>query len=207
MLRLTRLSEIASAIALIFSAYNFWQNSQKPPELRLFVPPMISYASVNPENNFEMFAIPVTVINQGARTGTILSMNLVVTDLQNNVSKRFFSANLGKWSYEKSQTADFQPFAPISLPGRASYTDTVQFYTRGDEKVVQIVQNPGRYQFTMTVESPAPDFGFLDQLLSKGSQPLIFDMVLDRQKDYRAFNRGNGTIALHNKDWQSSASL
>jgi hypothetical protein len=207
MLRLTRFSEIASAVALVFSIYNFWQNSQKPPEMRLFVPPVINYASVNPNNNFEMFAIPLTVINQGARTGTILSMDLVVKNLETNETKRFFSASLGKWSVTKDRADGFESFAPISLAGRASYSETVQFYTRGDEKVLQIVQNPGRYQFTVTVDSPEADFGFLDQALSKGTQPLTFEMVLQQQKDYRAFNQGSGTIWLHNKDWQSSASL
>jgi hypothetical protein len=199
-------SDLASGIALIFSLYNFWQSSQKPPQLRLFVPPVINYALPYQNSNFEVFAIPLTIINQGARTGTILSMNLVVTDLQTKLSKRFYSANFGQWSFEKSQRMDFRPFAPISLAGRTSYTDTVQFHTRGDEKVTQIVQTPGRYQFTITLDSPSADYGFLDQLLSKATRPLTFEMILQHEIDHRAFNHGDGTITLRNKNWQSSAS-
>jgi len=204
---IVRASDIVSAIALLFSVYNFWQSSQKPPDLKVFVPPVINYASPYQNSNFEAFAIPVTIINQGARTGTILSMVLVVTDLQNNESKRFYSARFGSWSIEKSQTDDFRPFAPISLAGRTSYTDTVQFYARGDEKVMQIVQAPGRYQFTLTLDSPNVDYGFLDRLLmGKPAQPLGFEMVL-QELDHRAFTSGSGTVMLHDKDWQSSTSL
>jgi hypothetical protein len=199
-------SDLASGIALVFSLYNFWHSSQRPPQLRLFVPPVINYASPYQNSNFEVFAIPLTIINQGARTGTILSMNLVVTDLQSRASKRFYSANFGQWSFEKSQSLDFRPFAPISLAGRASCTDTVQFHTRGDEQVAQIVKTPGRYQFTIMIDSPSAEYGFLDQLLSPATKPLTFEMILQHDIDHRAFNHGNGTITLRNKSWQSSAS-
>jgi hypothetical protein len=205
-MRVLRVSDFVSAIALLFSVYNFWQSSQKPADLKVFVPPVISYASPYQNSNFEAFAIPVTIINEGARTGTILSMALIVTDLQNNVSKRFYSANFGAWTIEKSRTGDFRPFAPISLAGRASYTDTVQFYARNDEKVMQIVPDAGRYKFTLTLDTPNLGDGFFDRFMSTPNAPVSFEMLL-AELDHRAFTSGNGTVALHHKDWQSSANL
>jgi hypothetical protein len=205
MIRLLRLSEIVSAIALLFSVYNFWQNSQRPPELRIFVPPVIDYASgPYPDSKFEAFAIPVTVVNQGARTGTILSMVLTVTDPKNNTSKRFYSANVGPYSQEKLRNGDRHPFAPISLAGRTSYTDTVQFLARGDQDLKPIVQAAGNFQFAITVDSPKVEYGFFDQMFSKVVVPLNFEMVL-QELDRRLFITGDGTIAMHEKDWQSTA--
>jgi hypothetical protein len=205
-MRLIRGSDFVAAIALLFSVYNFWQSSQKPADLKVFVPPVINYASPYQNSNFEAFAIPVTIINDGARAGTILSMMLEVTDLQNNQSKHFYSANFGPWNSEKARAGDFRPFAPVSLAGRASYTDTVQFYSRSDEKVMQIVPDAGHYRFTLTLDTTSTGDGFFDHLLNKPKQPLSFEMEL-QELDHRAFTSGNGTVTLHHKDWQSSASL
>jgi hypothetical protein len=53
----------------------------QPPVLQIFVPPVSSYASPFQNSNFETFAIPLTITNKGAHTGTVLSVTLVVTDL------------------------------------------------------------------------------------------------------------------------------
>ena len=205
MIRLLRLSEIASVIALLFSVYNFWQNSQRPPELRIFVPPVIDYsAGPYEDSKSEVFAIPVTVVNQGARAGTILSLVLTVTDPKNHTSKRFYSANVGPYSLEKFRNGDRHPFAPISLAGRMSYTDTVQFLARGDQDLKPIVQAAGNYQFAVTVDSPKLEYGFFDQMFSKAVVPLNFEMVL-QELDRRHFITGDGTISMHEKDWQSTA--
>jgi hypothetical protein len=37
----------------------------------------------------------------------------------------------------------------------------------------------------------------------KAPSPLRFEMVLP-ELDHRAFTSGSGTVALHQKDWQSS---
>src|SRR5580704_8910073 len=203
-MRMTRLSDIAAAVALLFSAYNLWQASLRPSSLRVFVPPVINYASPFQNSNFEAFAIPITITNEGARTGTVLSMTLTVTDPAKNISKRFYSADFGQWTNAKFNGGDFRPFAPISIPGRTSHTDTVQFYARTDETVMQIVQEAGRFQFTITLDAPVnEDLGIVDRLLNKTTQPLAFEMVLP-ELDHRAFTSGAGTVALHQKEWQSS---
>ena len=55
---------------------------------------VISYASPFQNSHFEAFAIPVTTTNEGARTGTVLSMTLTVTDLAKNMSKPFLQLRL-----------------------------------------------------------------------------------------------------------------
>jgi hypothetical protein len=70
---------------------------------------------------------------------------------------------------------------------------------------MQIVQEAGRFQFTLTLDAPVrEDLGIADRLLNKPTQPLAFEMVLP-DLDHRAFSSGSGTVTLHQKDWQSSA--
>ena len=199
-----QLSDIFSGIALIASGFSLWQSSLKRAELTTFVAPVIRYASPYQNSNFEAFCIPLTIANAGARTGTVLALQLTVTDLERSLSKRFYSANFGEWSVEKAQKNDFLPFAPIVLAGRASQTDTIIFHPRHDETVMQIVQTTGKFRFTLTLDTaPSEQFGLLDGLWRAPPKPLTFEMVLP-VLDHRAFTSGSGTLALNHVDWRSS---
>src|SRR5262249_27353660 len=122
------LSDIGAGAAVVISAYSLWQTSLKRAALKVFVSPVIRYASPYQNSNFEAFAIPLTTPNGGARTGTVMSMALVVRAPERNLTKRFYSADVGQWSIEKSRSGDFRPFAPIVLSGRASHTETILFH-------------------------------------------------------------------------------
>src|SRR6266567_7302265 len=115
------LSDIGSAAAFVVSAYSLYQTTLKRAGMKVFVSPVIRYASPYQNSNFEAFAVPLTVTNEGAQTGTVLSMDLVVKNPERSLSKRFFSADVGQWSVEKAQKGDFTPFAPIVLAGRSSH--------------------------------------------------------------------------------------
>jgi hypothetical protein len=199
-----RFSTVASAVALLFSAYSLWETSLKRSELKVFVPPVIRYASPLQNSNFEVFSIPVTITNEGARAGTVMSMDLAVSDPQNNVTKHFYSGDFGQWTRERGLNGDLRPFAPIPVPGRTSYSETVTFYARTDETVMQIVQAAGRFQFTITLDvAPSENFGPIERYWRHIPEPLGFEMELP-ELDHRAFTGGGGTIALHHKAWQSS---
>ena len=198
-------SSMMSVLALTFSGYSLWESSLKHSELRVFVAPVIRYASPYQNSNFEAFAVPLTITNEGARTGTIMSMGLEVSDGKR--SKRFFSADLGQWSIEKARTGDFRPFVPIPLPGRSSYTEVILFHARSDEPVMQIVEDAGSFKFKLTLDATLNEnFGPLDRFWRKDPQPVSFEMVLP-ELDRRAFTSGSGTVALHQKDWQSTMQL
>lgn len=196
---------IASAVALLFSGYSLWETSLKQSDLKVFVPPVIQYASPYQNSNFEVIAIPVTLANDGARTGTVLSMNLEVSDPRTNQTKNFYSADFGRWTMERTRTGAYQPFAPIALAGQSSRTETVLFYTRGqEEKVQQLIRETGPYRFKLTLEEArSDDFGVLDRLWIGGPTSVTFERELTFY-DARAFQ--NGTIPMLAKDWRSSAS-
>ena len=201
------LSDIGAGAAVVVSAYSLWQTSLKRSVLKMFVPPVIRYTSPYQDSNFEVFAIPITIANEGARTGTVMSLDLVVTDPKRSLSKRFYSADVGQWSVEKERKGDFRPFAPIVLAGRSSHSDTILFHARRDEQVMQIVAAEGNFQFTMTLQTAlGEDVGLLNRFWRNAPKPLMFEMVL-LVLDGRAFASGSGTLPLHHRNWQTTTDV
>jgi hypothetical protein len=199
-----RLAALVSLVALALSLYSLWETSLKHADLHVFVPPVIHYAAPYQNSNFEMIAIPVTIANEGAQTGTVLTMELAVTDPRTNQTKRFYSADFGRWSMERTRSGAYQPFAPIALAGHSSRTESVLFYTRGDqEKPDQLIREPGPYRFSLRLEEAADAPGLLDGLWRKARTELTFEREL-RSYDARAFNAG--TLPMFAKDWTSAKS-
>jgi hypothetical protein len=189
-------SEIIAGVALLVSGYNLWQSKLKRADLKIFVPPVIQYSSPYQNSNFEVFAIPVTLANEGAQTGIVLSIELEVTDPRTKAVKRFYAADFGRWTMEKTRTGAYQPFAPISLAGHGRQTETVLFYTRGDEeKPAQMVREKGPYAFKLILD---------DGSLENKRQPPSVEFVRElRWYDARAFNEG--TIPMYAQNWRSAA--
>jgi hypothetical protein len=194
-----------SALALVFSGFSLWESRLRQSDLRVFVPPVIQYSSPYQNSNFEVIAIPVTISNEGARSGTVLSLNLAVTDPKTSLTKQFYSADFGRWTMERARSGAFQPFAPIVLSGYSSRTETVLFYTRGEEeKPPQIVRETQPYSFKLTLdEAVVEDIWPFARLLDRGPVSISFEREL-RHYDARAFNQG--TLPLYAKDWRSTVS-
>jgi hypothetical protein len=188
-----KLAVILSAVALSFSAYSLWETSLKAADLKAFVPPVIHFAAPYQNSNFEVIAVPITLINDGARSATVLSIEFAVTDPRTNQTKRFYAADFGRWTMERTRAGSYEPFAPISLSGRASRTESVLFYTRGqEEKPNELIREPGPYRFTLTLD-----------VAESGAKPTVsFERAL-LAYDARAFNEG--TLALYSPDWRSSS--
>jgi hypothetical protein len=199
------LTAVISVLALVFSGYSFWDSSLKGPDLKIFVPPVIQYSDPYNNSNFEVIEVPITLVNNGGRTGTVLSMQLEATSEKSKETKRFYAANFGRWSMEKTRSLSYEPFAPIPLAGKSSRTETVQFYTNGpSEKPDQLIREPGVYKFHLVLdEAQVDDFGVLDRLLSRKPDELTFSMEL-REYDARAFE--NGTLPLYSTTGRSAKS-
>ncbi len=191
------LSDIIAGVALLVSGYNLWQTRLKRADLKVFVPPVIQYSSPYQNSNFEMFAIPVTLVNEGAQTGTVLSIELEVTDPRTQAVKRFYSADFGRWTMQKTRSGAYEPFAPISLPGHGRRTETVLFYTRGEEeKPDQLVRETGPYVFRLTL-----DDGTVEKS-GRRRQPSVEFVRQLRWYDARAFNEG--TLPMYAQNWRSA---
>ena len=94
------LSAAISVLALVFSGYSLRDSSLKASDLKVFVPPVIQFSAPYNNSNFEVIEVPVTLLNDGGRTGTVLSMDLKRRKRQDrrnaNVSTLLISED-GRW--------------------------------------------------------------------------------------------------------------
>ncbi|MCB1483429.1 MAG: hypothetical protein KDJ17_00885 [Hyphomicrobiaceae bacterium] len=195
---------ILSALALVISGMSYYESTLRTAELSVYVPPMIHYAR---DGEGDVFNVPITIANDGARTGTVLAMELDAENLRADAPKksaRFYSAFLG--DYPKDDTAPNRSFAPLSIPGHGTFTETVRFYPMSQKTKPYVVDDKGDYRFTLkliTVKPDRPDL--VEQAMRTDPQPLTFQMRLPFISDqHLEFRRG--TIAMTNTNWQPAVS-
>lgn len=191
------LATVISAMALLFSGYSFYESVMRAPELAMYVPPHINYTDPDrPESPFEVFIIPLTIANDGARSGTVLSIDLEVTNPRKKETKKFYAAQLGTWGQQPVTS-----FAPISLSGKAAFSQAIQFFPRQGESIARVLDfEPGDYQFKVILNTASAGKG---SVFESPVQPLMFEMQIG-QLDYRNFN-GSGTMGMWAADYKPAA--
>jgi hypothetical protein len=191
---------LMSLVALMFSGYSLYESALRAPQLSLFVAPRIDYTDPDrPEAVREVFILPLTIANDGARPAVVLAINLEVVDPRSQKKKMFYSARLGTWG-----ETPLRPFAPVVLAGRATFSNAVQFEPRNGETVTRILDSgAGTYGFKLTVETAAARR--VAGLPAAAVTPLQFEMQIE-ELDYRYFN-GKGTMEMWAPDYQAPVSL
>ncbi len=202
-----RLATLVSAFAFAFSGVSFYETVIKQPHLTVFVPPVLQYGQ-DGGGDTEVFAIPITISNDGARSGTVLSMELEVENpnAKEDMPKKklFYSAFVG----EHPRVADNAPksFAPISIIGRASASETIRFYPQGNSRP-HIVTDAGALKFTLKLSTAAaPAASIIDRLFRHGDPaPVTFSRTLPWYSQQQlGFRRVS--ISMHAADWKSTVS-
>ncbi len=198
------LATVLSGFALVISGLSYYESTMKSAELSVYVPPMIHYAR---DGDNDVFNVPITIANDGARNGTVLNMELEVENLRSDAPKkkaRFHSAFIGE--FPRDEKALNRSFAPLSISGHGTFTETVRFYPMDINPLPFVVDDKGDYRFTLTVTTAkAGNPGLLEAALRTDPKPLKFELRLSFLSDqHLTFRRG--TIAMHNKNWNPAAS-
>jgi hypothetical protein len=189
------LATLFSAIAVAASCVSVYISALQGAQLEVYLPPAFQYAM---DGQGENFTIPVTIANGGARSSTVISMELEVTDAKTNATQRFFGAYLGE--HPSSQgAAPVRQFAPLAVLGRAVVSETVRFYPVGPPRgndAPRAVSGAGDYTLRLKVNTAAPtDPSLLDRLQGRAQPaPVTVQMVLP-VLDYR------GLMQMRSKDW------
>ncbi len=197
------LPTVLSAAALGFSGFSLYMSALQAPDLAVYVPPTIHYAR-DAGGDVELFAIPITITNEGARSGTVLSIELEVERQTDKQAKRYYSAFLGE--HPRNADAASRQFAPLSIPGRAVFTETVRFYPAGNP-LPKLVEEDGEYSFRLVLNTATPaEPSLLDRIAGRTPPaPVAFSMTLpwisEQQLGFR-----RATIAMHAKDWKPTLS-
>ena len=186
-----------SALAVALSCISFYMSSLQGAQLETYVPPTIHYGR---DADSEVFAIPITIANSGARSAAVLSLELEVQNLKTNATKRYHSAFLGE--HPREAAVSNRQFAPLSIPGRGIFTETVRFYPIGDA-LPRVVDAEGEYAFRLLLNTAAPpDPSLFDRLQGRTQPaPIQFQMTLpwisDQQLGFR-----RATIAMYAKGFR-----
>lgn len=113
------ITTIVSLIALLFSGYSFYETVLKQPTIKLYAPPLIHMY----RSGFrDVLAFPITLSNDGAKRGTVLSFDLEATNPATGERKYFKNLYFGNNPKDTSRI-----FTPMTIAGRSSVTDVVMF--------------------------------------------------------------------------------
>src|SRR5262245_54127790 len=139
-----RAAAAISAIALVFSAYSLWETSLKQADLSVYATGVVNYERdgtadeyIMPAGGFEVFAVPITVANGGARDAAVLGMYLDVRNPKTGLSARFqatYTADSAYFAISDNPRARARtprpktPFSALVVAGRSAWTGTVLFY-------------------------------------------------------------------------------
>lgn len=190
-----------SAVALFFSGLSYYDSTLASAHLTVYVPPTVHYA----RDGVDVFNVPITIANDGAQNGTVLSMDLQVDNLDPAAERKtmtFRSMFLG--DYPRDDKQPLRSFAPLSVPGHGTVTETVRFYNMG-EAMPLLVTDKGSFRFTLSLNVAKSDGGLINGLMRTEPKPLTFELDLPYFATQRiAFQ--NGTITLFNRDWQPATS-
>lgn len=200
------LANVLSALAFLFSGLSFYTSALQQADLEVYVPPVLQYGR-DGGGDVDVFAVPITIANGGANTGTVLAMELVVENLKAAAepkSKTFYSAFIGE--HPRNNDLPSKTFAPISVPGRATYSETIRFFPQGNP-LPKIIEEAGEFKFTLKLQIAEPaEPGLLDRVVkARAPEPLVFTRTLPFLS-HQHMNIRRGTTSMHAKDWQPTTS-
>lgn len=189
---MSQISTVLSATAMLLSLYSLYESTLRAPQLEIFVAPLMDYTDPDrPDSVREVFIMPITIANTGARPATVQLVNLEVVNPRTKQSKTFYGARLGTWGETPPK-----PFAPAVLAGKATFSQTLQFEPRVGQEVARILDfEAGSYILKVTLDVAA------GQNEAIKPRTLQFDMQIGKL-DYRYF-QGTGTMTMWAPGYQS----
>lgn len=187
------LAALTSIIALVFSGYSFYETVLKRAELRIYTPPLIYLYR---QDFRDVFAIPVTISNDGAQRGTILSFDLEVTHLETQKTMLFQNLHFGA-----SPKGDVRLFTPVTVQGRSTFTDVILFHalkTGAFFETTGGVKLPLRLKLSMNLDRH--DDWTEAWYRTEAPKPIVFDMTANYIQGFRDMESGRPT-RLHDARW------
>lgn len=195
-----RLATIVSAFAFAFSGVSFYETVMKQPQLTAYVPPVLHYGQ-DGGGDVELFAIPVTIANEGARAGTVLSIALEAVNTKTNAKLKFYGAYFGDHPKVADQTP--RAFAPLSIQGRSTFSDTIRFYPVGKVRPF-VLEDAGDVVFTMTLETVKPGKSdVLSWFWHADPKPLAFTRRLPWYS-FQQLGSRRQAIAMKDPSWSAA---
>lgn len=167
------LASAGSAVALIASGISLWETVLKQPSLKVHVGESMFYTR-DPYGSYEVFVVPVTIVNSGAQDGAVVGLRLKLKNIESGHEDTFeatYTADASWFAGSDNLTNRSRrpkaPFSALPIAGRSAWTGTLLFYsTDVPEKRVGTPRSQLTGQLAVSV---ARTDGWLDRLM--GSEP------------------------------------
>jgi hypothetical protein len=160
-----RLATLVSAFAFAFSGVSFYETVLKQANLKVYVTDTLLYTR-DPFGGFEVVALPITITNSGARDGAVVTLSLLVKNVETGKTEVLSSAYTADAQYfaGRDDVANRVkrpklPFSPLAVAGRSAYAGTILFYTAdGMERRDQtgVVEPKSKVEMTLSIHTPSP---------------------------------------------------
>ena len=170
---------LVSLLALGFSAVSLWETTLKHPNLKLYVADTLSYTR-DPWGGYEVFAVPVTISNRGARDGAVVALQLEIKNTSNGQTDIFNGAYTADAQYfggnddvTKGSRRPKLPFAPLSIAGRAAFTGTILFYPP-EYRQQKLIDPKSHVVLRLKAQALQPE-DWLDKTLGRRPEDLLIE--------------------------------
>ncbi len=187
------LATLVSIVALVFSGYSFYETSLKQAELRVYPPPLIYMYR---QDFRDVFAIPLTISNDGAQRGTVLSFDLEVTHRKTGQTQSFQNLHFGA----SPKAGDLKLFTPVTVAGGSAATNVVLFHALATGSFVGETTGGVELPLKLTLKMNIDTSG--DWLAPKQAAPVTFDMTANYIASFRDMESGRPT-QLHDARWMA----
>lgn len=178
----TWLSTGGSMIALVVSGVSLWETVLKQPSLKVYVGESMFYTR-DPWGSYEVFVVPITIVNSGAQDGAVVSLKLDLANVETGNKDTFEAAYTADASWfagsdnvsNKTKRAK-APFSALSIAGRAAWTGTVLFYSP-DFREKRVAEPRSQLKGELTVTAARTD-GLLDRVMGTTPSPVQVAMAV-----------------------------
>ena len=203
-------SALVSALAILFSGVSLYHSVLKQAQISMHAPDAISYTR-DPNGSYEVFIIPVTLTNAGARDGLIVALQAHIKNLDANVSRTLYASYLVQGDYfstrpdvTKHKFRPKIPFAPLSVAGHSAFSGSLLFYPR-KYSAKKLIMDKGRFEITLSARvQKAPETGLFALFGADEVKPVRFQVELSKVSRYFEGQMLSGdTIRLYRRMTQN----
>jgi hypothetical protein len=119
----------------LVSGVSLWETVLKQPSLKVYVGSSMFYTR-DPYGSYEVFVVPVTIVNSGAQDGAVTGLKLDLGNLETGTKDTFEGAYTtdaawfaGSDNVGNKTKRPKAPFSALSIAGRSAWSGTVLFYS------------------------------------------------------------------------------
>lgn len=172
----TWFASTGSVVALAVSGISLWETVLKQPQLKVFVGESMFYTR-DPWGSYEVFVVPITIVNSGAQDGAVMSLKLELANAETGLKDNFESSYTadstwfaGSDNVTNRTRRPKSPFSALSIAGRSAWSGTILFYS-SEFRDKRVAEPRAQVAGEMTVVAVRTD-GWLDRVMGSTPSPV-----------------------------------